>query len=363
MTRSVRRPSLHRTLAPAAGIVVASLLHYFTPSDLLLWHNVFQRLYYLPIIYAAVSFGWRGGVAASVGSAVAYLPHILMAWHHMPEYAVNQYAEIILFFLVGTTTGVLADQSRRRSAELETTTRQLEKVYRELQASFEQIKRADRLSAIGQLAASLAHEIRNPLASIEGAANIIESAQTSEDVRAGSLNIIRKESRRLNRLLTNLLDFARPRRPEFQSVDLSRLIDSVVALVDHSARQSSIEIRKNLAAVLPPVESDPEQLKQVLLNLTINAMQAMPEGGRIEISARPAESGVRIAVRDQGPGVAEEDLEKIFDPFYTTKEAGTGLGLSVAHQIVVQHGGMIKAERNPGRGMTFSLVLPLRRQE
>ncbi len=363
MHSTARRVSLYRTLAPAAGIVAASLLHYFTPPDLLLWHNVFQRLYYLPIIYAAITFGWRGGVAASVGSALVYLPHILMAWHHMPGYAVNQYAEIILFFLVGTTTGILADQSRRRSAELEATTRQLEKVYRDLQASFEQVKRADRLSAIGQLAASLAHEIRNPLASIEGATNIIDSPQTSDEVRAGSLNVIRKESRRLNRLLTNLLDFARPRPPEFQPVDLGRLIDSVVALVDHTARHNRTEIRKQVSALLPMIESDPEQLKQVLLNLTINAIQAMPEGGCIEISAHSVDSGVRLAVRDQGSGIGDEDLDKIFDPFYTTKEAGTGLGLSVAHQIVAQHGGIIKAERNTGRGMTFSLVLPLRRKE
>lgn len=359
MARHLPKLSLPRTLAPAAGIVIASLLHYFTPPDLLLWHNVFQRLYYLPIIYAAITFGWRGGVAASVGSALAYLPHILLAWHHVPEYAVNQYAEIIVFFLVGTTTGILADQSRRRSRQLEATTGELERVYRELQDSFEQIKRADRLSAIGQLAASLAHEIRNPLASIEGAANLIESPQTSDEVRSGSLNVIRKESRRLNRLLTHLLDFARPPRPEFQPVDVGRVIDSVIALVDHTARHQGIEVKKTISLLVPPVESDPEQIKQVLLNLTINAIQAMPQGGRIEISARAERSGVRLAVRDEGPGVSPEDLDRIFDPFYTTKDAGTGLGLSVAHQIVTQHRGTIKAERNAGGGMTFSLMLPV----
>lgn len=189
------------------GILIASVLHYVTPHSQMLWHNIFQKAYYLPVVYAAISFGWRGGFMAALVSSICFIPHIL-TWHNNPEYAMSQYAEIILFFVVGCITGILADQGRRRREQLEATTAQLQKVYRELQDSFEQIQRADRLSAVGQLAASLAHEIRNPLGSIEGATNIIQSPATSDDVRRGSLNIIRKECQRLNRLLTNLLDFA-----------------------------------------------------------------------------------------------------------------------------------------------------------
>ena len=159
----------------AAGIGIAALLHYLTPTSALLWHQIFQRLYYLPIAYAALYFGWRGGVLAAAVSAASYIPHILHAWHHMPDYAMNQYAEIIVFFLVGAVTGALADQGRRQRRQLEIAGAQLAKVNRELQESFEQIKRADRLSAIGQLSASLAHEIRNPLGSIEGAASLLDN--------------------------------------------------------------------------------------------------------------------------------------------------------------------------------------------
>ena len=348
----------------AAGIAVAALLHYFTPPSpsLLLWHNVFQRLYYLPIVYAAISFGWRGGIAAAAVSAASYVPHISHAWRHMPDYEMNQYAELIVFFLVGSITGVLADVGRRQRRELEVATAQLAKVNRELQDSFEQIKRADRLSAIGQLSASLAHEIRNPLGSIEGAANLLEQNGVPEEIRGKSLGIIRKEVQRLNRLLTNLLDFARPRRPEFQAVDLRAVVDSVVALVAHSARQANIEIRRAFAPSLPTVECDAEQLKQVILNLTINAMQAMPEGGELELAAAASGRGVAIAVRDQGEGVAPQDLERIFDPFFTTKANGTGLGLSVAMQIVNQHGGELAVARNSGRGMTFTVTLPAGRR-
>ncbi len=342
----------------AAGIALATALHYLTSPSLILWHELFQRLYYLPNVYAAILFGWRGGLLASAVSALCYIPHIVMAWHHMPEYAMNQYAEIIVFFMVGTITGVLADVGRKQRSELERASKELANVNRELQDSFEHIKRADRLSAIGQLSASLAHEIRNPLASIDGAANLIESPQTSEEMRKGSLAIIHKEIQRLNRLLTNLLDFARPRKPEFQSVDPSRLIDSIINLVGHSAEQRGITLRKEVPAPVPPIECDPEQMKQVILNLAINAVQAMTGPGEVLISAKPSDCSVVISVRDQGPGVAEEDLDKIFNPFFTTKEAGTGLGLSVVHQIVTQHGGIVDAGRNAEGGMTFSLVVP-----
>lgn len=352
------KQALRRILGIAAGIAAASALHYLTPPSLILWHELFQRLYYLPIIYAAIFFGWRGGLAASAVSAICYIPHILMAWHHIPAYALNQYAEIILFFLVGAVTGALADRDRKQRAELQLASEELAKANRKLQDSFEQIKRADRLSAIGQLAASLAHEIRNPLASIDGAANLIESPQTPDEIRKGSLAIIRKEIQRLNRLLTNLLDFARPRTPEFQTVDPGRLIDSIISLAGHSAEQKHITLRKDSPPSILPIECDPEQMKQVILNLAINAVQAMAGPGEVLISARSSGASVTISVRDQGPGVDPENLDKVFNPFFTTKEAGTGLGLSVVHQIVTQHGGVVNAMRNPGGGMTFSLVLP-----
>jgi two-component system, NtrC family, sensor histidine kinase HydH len=343
---------LTRMVVVAVGIGAATALHYFTSPSLILWHNLFQRLYYLPIIYAAIYFGWRGGLLASIASACCYIPHILMAWHHMPDYAMNQYAEIIVFFLVGTVTGVLADRGMKQRLELAA-------LNRELQDSFEQIKRADRLSAIGELSASLAHEIRNPLASIDGATNLIESEQTPQDMRKASLAIIRKEVQRLNRLLTNLLDFARPRKPEFQAVNADRLIDSIIALAGHSAQQKGIALRKDVPAGVPPFECDPEQMKQVILNLAINAVQAMTGTGEIVLAARQKDSSVVISVKDRGPGINDEDLDKVFNPFYTTKDTGTGIGLSVVYQIVNQHGGAVVAERNVEGGMTFSLTIPL----
>ena len=339
-------------------ILIVTVLHYTTPPSLLLWHNIFQRLYYLPIVYAAISFGLSGGLGSALCSGICYLPHILFDWRGSPGYTANQLAEVVVFVLVGCVTGILADQERRRRLDLESAAQQLKRVYGELQTSLEQVKRADRLSAVGQLAAGLAHEVRNPLASIEGAIDILERDSTGER-RAEFLAIIKMECRRLGRLLTNLLDFARPRPPQVESVAVESLIDPVLALASHTAGEASIVLGKILSPGLSPIQGDPEQLKQVILNLTLNAIQAMPEGGEITLSARRDGERIVIEVADEGTGMPEGEIDRIFDPFYTTKDTGTGLGLSVAYQIIAQHHGTITARRNPDKGMTFTIWLPL----
>ncbi len=339
-----------------AGILATSAGHYLTPARFLLWHGIFQRLYYLPVVYAAIAYGWKGGLAAAVIAGLCYIPHIVMTWSGMQHYAMEQYAEIVMFLAVGAVTGILADRERRRRFELQRTADQLSRVYRELQNTFEQVKRADRLSAIGQLAAGLAHEIRNPLASIDGAAEVLQAGAEAE-VKSETLRIIRKECARLNRLLTSLLDFARPRRPEWREVNVREVLDSVVELVSHSAR-TGVRFEPRASESLPKLLCDREQLAQVIMNLAINAAQAMPQGGTVRLDAREDQGGVMIEVSDEGTGVPPEHFDRIFDPFFTTKEAGTGLGLSVVHQIVSQHGGTVTARQNPGRGMTFTVFFP-----
>jgi signal transduction histidine kinase len=166
----------------------------------------------------------------------------------------------------------------------------------------------------------------------------------------------------LNRLLTNFLDFAKPRQPDLEMTEIGHLVDSVLGLAAHAAGRTPIMFNKEIAPSLPLLECDPEQLKQVLLNLTINAIQAMqPNGGEITIKAQERQQQVFLEVQDQGCGILPEYLGKIFDPFFTTKNDGTGLGLSVAHQILQQHGGQLTAERNAEQGMTFRVILPVKR--
>lgn len=361
MTGQPSRETWIRVAVIVAGILLVSAGHYLTPASLFLWHNLFQRLYYLPIVFSAITFGWVGGVVVAVVCALSYVPHIVMAWGHNPDYTANQYAEIVVFVLVGGVTGVLADRERKRREQLQKTAEELSRVYRELQDSFEQLKRADRLSAVGQLSAGLAHEIRNPLASIEGAVDILERNEGA-DTRGGEFfAIIKKECQRLNGLLTSLLDFARPRQPRIKSMDVREVIESVVQLTGHTGERKGTSIEVRVPDGTPQIQGDPEQLQQVILNLTLNAIQAMPEGGRIVLEAEQQGSEFVIQVIDEGDGMDDANLDKIFDPFYTTKQSGTGLGLAVAHQIVDQHGGILKATANKEKGMTFSVVLPLQR--
>jgi signal transduction histidine kinase len=343
-----------------AALVLISALHYLTPPEQIHWHYIYQRLFYLPVIFAALSFGWRGGLATAIFAWIFYFPPFLVSWQNLPQYALSQYLEVVVFCLAGILTGVMADRERRQREMLRQRTEELSRVYAELQENFERMKRAERLYAAGQLSAGLAHEIRNPLASIAGAVGMLRRNRLTEPQRLECLAIIQKEQERLQRLLTNFLDFARPRPPRYSRVPVHELLDAVLDLSAHAIGGASIRLRKEVAPALPPLDCDPEQLKQVLLNLVINAIQAMPEGGELAVSARLANGRLLIEVRDEGCGIPAENLERIFDPFFTTKEHGSGLGLSVAHQIVEQHGGTLSARANPEGGMTFSVLLPLK---
>lgn len=349
-----------QVVAISGGILLVSVLHLATPLTMLHWHNVYQHLYYLPIVVAGLSFGWRGGLAAGVLAGLSNAPHNFMSIWALPSYAVDQILDVPLFWAAGALTGVLAERGRRQRADLERTTQRLTEVYQELQDNFERMKRAERLFALGQLSAGLAHEVRNPLASIAGAAGILQRNVRLEQKDAECLEIIAKECQRLNNLLVHFLDFARPRTPRYQMTDLRTVIDSVMELAAHAIGKKAIRMRQELSPRLAPVECDPELLKQVLLNLMINAIQATPDEGEVLVSAVPRNDRVLIQVKDEGCGIDAADRDRIFDPFFTTKESGTGLGLSVTHQIVEQHGGILTADTNPGKGMTFSVSLPLR---
>jgi signal transduction histidine kinase len=348
--------------AVLGGTLLISVLHHAIPSSEVHWHNVFQHLYYVPTVLAALFFGWRGGLAAALLAGISHTPDILQTLRQFPDFALEQIVEIPVLCLVGFLTGFFSDRDRKQRREIESTTRRLTEVYQELHRNFDQMKRAERLFAVGQLAAGLAHELRNPLGSLAGAAGILQRNANLDPRHQECLEIINKESQRLNRLLTEFLDFARPRPPKFQTVDIESLLNAVIQLAEHGVGRDGVELRKHTEPSLPPIEGDPEMLKQLLLNLVINAVQAMPDSGEVLVSAALRDGKVLISVRDQGEGVNPENRDKIFDPFFTTKDGGTGLGLPVAHQIVDQHGGVLKAERNAGRGMTFSAILPLRQE-
>jgi two-component system, NtrC family, sensor histidine kinase HydH len=342
-----------------AAVVVIGVLQYLTLPTRLHWLYVLQRLYYVAIALAGLDMGLRGGLSVALLSGAAFAIGTPSIWTVSRVGMFDQCLEICVFCLVGVLTGVLTDRQKKQQRALRKATQELRQAHQELQENFESMKRAERLHALGQLSAGLAHEIRTPLASIEGAAAIVQRMSQAERSHE-LLDIIQKESRRLNRLLTSFLDFAKPRRPDLKMVEIDDLFNSVIALARHASNNPQLELRKDTAPGLATLECDPEQLKQVLLNLMMNAIQAMPQGGTIVLAARENGNTVTIDVHDQGCGISEDNLERVFDPFFTTKESGSGLGLSVADQIIRQHGGLLTIVRSSPQGATVRISLPLK---
>lgn len=221
-----------------------------------------------------------------------------------------------------------------------------------------QVMRADRLAGLGELTAGIAHEIRNPLTSIRGFLQYLSECESPEEWRRHG-PIILREVDSLNHLVGELLAFGRPRPPQIDRIALDDLVREM-AFLARGKSEARIEVR--IAPDLPMLEGDRESLKQALLNLVINAIQAIPAAGLVEVSAEVEDDHAVIRVRDDGVGIPPENIRKIFDPFFSTKASGTGLGLAMVHRIVDAHGGAISVESRPGVGTTIELRLPLTRR-
>jgi signal transduction histidine kinase len=224
------------------------------------------------------------------------------------------------------------------------------------------MRRVDRLASLGTLTAGLAHEIRNPLVSIKTFLQLLPERFDDEEFRTYFLNLTVEEVERISSLLSELLDFARPSEPNFQKADINEIMEKVVLLADKEISKKSLVVHKQCNIDLPKVVVDRAQMKQVFLNIFLNAIQASSERGEIFIETRFLDIGekfVQIIVRDKGEGISEKDIENIFTPFFTMKSGGTGLGLSISHQIVQEHRGTINVKSRPGKGSTFTINLPL----
>jgi two-component system sensor histidine kinase HydH len=331
-------------------IVLITVLHFLTPLDQIVWHEVYQRLYYIPIIAAALLYGLRGGLAASLFATLIYSPHIFLHWQHGHfDYSINQYAEIVIFNLVGGIMGALGDRLKQARERAERNAEERAKAYDELQKTFEQLLQAEKLSSLGELSAGIVHEVRNPLAAIKGAVEILEDELKLDSPRREFADLAKKEIERLDKLVGEFLRFARPATLSVETNDLNGIVESVAALVENQAASQSVIIEKDLQKDISEISIDGEQIKQILLNLAINSLQAMMSGGRLTFRTFETKEFCAVEVEDTGSGVEDKILPKIFDPFFTTKEKGVGLGLSVAHKIAVQHKANLIATNKGGR--------------
>jgi signal transduction histidine kinase len=245
-------------------------------------------------------------------------------------------------------------------------------LYENLKKSQTIMRRADRLASLGTLIAGLAHEIRNPLVSIKTFTQLLPERMDDEEFRNYFLTVASGEIDRLTTLINELLGFAKPSEPNLKGENVNSIIDKMEFLISTEAKKKNITITKNYSPDLPPVMADAEQIKQVLLNILLNGMQAIEgEQGQVWIETRVArvvrESGiepfVQIEIRDNGAGISKENLDHIFDPFFTTRPEGSGLGLAITYQIVHEHGGFIDVESELGKGTSFRVNFPLKAGE
>ena len=470
----------------AVMLVLVSVLHLFTDATMgggVQLHLLYQRLYYIPIIYAAFVFGKRGGVLTALVAAVPFALHAQLAASALGAIGFANWLEIVSFVVVGALFGMIRDTEENRTRDLRQVSLQLEDAYRKLEeraiqliniqdytqsilrsitsavltvgpdgsvatanpaaermlglsefemvpkpigslfrsdggisadvakvlagrlplalrectlvtangnevhvqastsrmravggtvlgavvtledvsdikALTDQLIRADRLAAMGELTAGVAHEIRNPLGVIRATVQLLEDAKGDATRIHESVEVVKQEIDRLDRVIKALLDFGRPSKPTLVHTDLNEVLSDVVLFTSRFAKQADVRIVETFDEVLPPVLGDPDQLKQVFLNLVTNAVQAMEgSGGTITIETRAAGEYVHVSVADTGPGIPASDLTKVFDPFFTKRAEGTGLGLTIVHRIIDEHEGHIEVESGPA-GTVFNVTLP-----
>ncbi len=357
-------------LAIIAGLLLAvTAMHYLTTTQLVNAHDVYRRLYYVPIVLGGVWFTLRGGIVTALLASLLYMPHVLFHWQHQPRIALEQYLEIVLYNVIGCLTGFLAERELQQKLRYQKTAETLQESYHKLREQADQIieiedqlRRADRLSALGELSAGMAHEIRNPLGSIKGTAEILREGVAADDPRLEFADILIKEVDRLNKVLEDFLRFARPEPIERGRFSPNQSIKQVLELTRQQALRNRVTVEVELAEDLE-IPGRGEQIQQALLNLVLNALQVMPDGGLLKVSSSLQANEYGIQVTDNGPGIAMEDRERIFNPFVTTRDTGTGLGLAITQRIVQGHEGHIVLDSTPGQGASFTLFFPLSSRE
>ncbi|MBI3047805.1 MAG: hypothetical protein HYY76_05795 [Acidobacteria bacterium] len=340
-------------------IGLVSSLHYVTAPSLVVLHEIYTYLCYVPIILGAYWWGVWGGIASAVLASGAFVPHIQAAWEANAAYTASQYSQVVVFHLLGLTVGWLARSQQRLTARHRDAAASLERANQELRDSQEHLRHVDRLSALGEIAAGLAHEIQNPLAGVKGALEIVSARVPAGSPEAEFADIGAKELARLETLVREFLTYARPHEPALRATDVHELVERVAALLRPEADKKGVTLVLERPDTSPLLSLDPEQMTQVIFNVVLNAVQASPPAKQVRVVETFQPGWGTIEVLDEGPGIAPEHLSRIFDPFFTTKSRGTGLGLAISQRIVTAHRGTITAVPRSPAGTIFRVRLPL----
>jgi signal transduction histidine kinase len=331
-------------------------------------NSSYYPIYYLPVVTAALYCGtWLTLVWTFIASAAycSYLYPAMQEYDLTPEAFGYLALRILFFFLAAMVVNRFAQQSQHQTQLYRELAERLAETNRRLEQAQAEARRSERLAALGQLSAGLAHEIRNPLGVIKGSAEMLtQKLQASDELARELAGYISTEVNRLSALVTEFLDFARPLHAQPHPADLIALLDRILQIVaDRFTGKQTVRVERDYASGLPLVPLDESLCEQAFLNLVQNAYEAMEAGGTLRIEVQTVtqndREGVRLRLADTGPGVPEELREEIFNPFVTTKKTGVGLGLSIVSKIVDGHHGSIHVENSPEGGAVFTIFFPL----
>ncbi len=348
-----------------AGI---GLLHFYTPGDLGVYHAAYRRLSYFPIFLGAIWFGLRGGVFFAVLSSLAFIPHLFLYIGEDPRIYLNELIEVVLYLAAGTLTGFIASREAKLRDKYRVLSEELEEAYEKLHHESgvlleveEQLGANQKLSALGELSASLAHEIKNPLSSLRGTAEIILDEFPEGHPKREFGEILLKEVDRLNVTVNEILQFSKGQSSvgnDQPAEPLSEVLNRVIRLMESHLRKKAVTLRLDSCPAADTFAVNGSKMSQVFLNIILNAIDALTERGTIDIKIRTDDGEMVVAVSDNGPGIPENMRQDIFTPFVSGKEHGTGLGLSISAKIVESLGGRINVSESRYGGACFAVSLP-----
>ena len=326
--------------------------------------STFWMILLLPVITAAITLNAAGTVAITMLASLAYLSFLLyIDWsrYELTQQAIGEVGLRVLFLpVVAFLTHQMAEENRVEARRYQAAAAQLEAANRNLQEAEAAVRRSERLAALGQLTAGLAHEMRNPLGTIRASAEMLaKNVAPDNDLGRELTGFISSEVDRTNSLITRFLEFARPVRLRLVDTDLTQVIDGAIEELSRRNPPLPVTIHRNYSLDTPRAPADAELVGRVIYNLLLNAAQATPPGGTVTVRTRAVEGYAEILVIDRGSGIQQKDLESIFNPFFTTKPDGVGLGLPIVSKIVDDHGGRITVESEPGHGTVFRVYLPV----
>ena len=347
------------------GLASLLLAHTAHPNDAAI-NSSYWPIYFLPVVTAAMYFGpittllWTALASATYG---AYLIPARAEYEITPESYYLLATRMLFFFLAAMLVNRFAVENRRQAAIQRALSETLEDTNRQLRRAEAEARRSERLAALGQLSAGLAHEIRNPLGVIKGSAEMLaQKLQQAQPLAAELAGYISSEVNRLNELVARFLDFARPLHLDLQPRQVTEIIDHAADSVDAQMPDAHVSIERQYAPDLPAILVDERFCESIFSNLIANAYQAMSGTGILRLEAAPessnGSSGVVVTVEDTGPGISPEMREQIFNPFITSKKEGVGLGLSIVAKIVDEHRGWIRLDRDSAKGARFRVFLP-----